>query len=269
MNDDRQNIAEPAGLKLRKKRWGIWFLIPQLVVLIVVFIFAVQWKDSLKTQRVIVSGAHLLPPTDIYDLAQVPMKSSLFGINLVDIYGRVTAQPFVKTAVVYRQLPDAVHIHVTEREPIASLNTGQLYYIDGEGVLLPYRRTAVKLDLPVITGIGGIDHVRVGEVVVSNEIFQAIEILKIAREVDTSIYHLISEVNMNNGGDITLFSVEGGVPITLGRGDVGKKLVTLHSFLGSILKSEDATKLRSIDLRFDEQVVVKWEQKTERYPKNG
>jgi cell division septal protein FtsQ len=270
MNADRQNVAgQVVAQKPVRKRWGLWLLIPQLAAFLVLFVFAAEWKDSLKVQHVVVSGTRLLPAVDVYGWAKVPMKSALFGINLSEIYGKIVAQPFVKSVAVYRQLPDAVHIHINEREPIATLNIGQLFFIDDEGVLLPYCHTAVKLDVPVINGIGGVDHVQVGEVAASNEVFQAIEILKTAREVDTAIYRLISEVNMNGGGDITLYSVDGGVPITLGRGDIGKKLVTLRAFLGNILKNEDPKKLRSIDLRFDEEVVVRWDQKSERYPKSG
>jgi len=268
MNDERQNGTEQTVvLKHRRKRWGLWLLIPQLVAFLILFVLAMGWKDSLKIQRVVISGTRLLPAADVYALARVPMKNSLFGTTMQDIRERVAHQPFVRSAIVYRQLPDIVHIHIREREPVASLNTVHLCYIDEEGVLLPYYHTAVKLDVPLINGISGLDHVQVGEVAVSNEVFQAIDILKTARMVDTSIYRLISEVNMNNGGDITLYSVDGGVPIVLGRGDIGKKLATLRTFIEKILKTEDQTKLRSIDLRFDEQVVVKWDQKSERYPK--
>ncbi len=268
MNDEQQNINQHSATQHHgRNRWGIWFLGPQLVLLVLVFVLAMQWKNSLRIQHVVVSGTHILPATDVYTLAKVPMKNPLFGTGIQQVRERVMTQPFVKSAVVYRQLPDIVHIHVLERIPIATLNIGQLYYLDEEGVVLPYCRTAVKLDVPVISGIGGLDHVQVGVVAVSNEVFQAIDILKTARLVDTSIYRMISEVNMNNGGDIILYSVDGGVPIALGRGDIGKKLVTLRTFIGSILKSEDQEELRSIDLRFDEQVVVKWDQKSERYPK--
>lgn len=270
MISNRQDVADhTVTQKPGRKRWGIWLLIPEVAVFLLLFVFAAEWKDSLLVQHVVVSGTRLLPATDIYGWARVPMKNSLFGINLYDIYGKVAAQPFVKVASVSRQLPDAVHIHIEEREPIASLNIGQLFFIDEEGVLLPHVHTVVNLDVPVINGIGSVEQVHVGEVVVSNEVFQAIEILRTAREVDTAIYRLISEVNMNNGGDITLYSVDGGVPIVLGRGEIGKKLVTFRSFWDNIQKNEDPKKLRSIDLRFDEQVVVKWDQKSERYSRNG
>ena len=270
MNVERQEITgRPGTQKSGRKRWGMWLLIPEVAIFLLLFVFATEWKESLVVQHVVVSGARLLPATDVYGWAGVPMKKSLFGTNLFDIYGKVAAQPFVKTASVSRQLPDAVHIHIEEREPIASLNIGQMYFIDEDGVLLPHLHTVVNLDVPVINGIGAIDQVHVGEVVVSNEVFQAIEILKTARVVDTAIYRLISEVNMNNGGDITLYSVDSGVPIILGRGEIGRKLVTFRAFWDAILKNDDPKKLRSIDLRFDEQVVVRWDQKSERFSKNG
>ncbi len=257
---------EPKSIQ---KRFGLWLLIPEIIVIIVLFIFAKEWKGSLQVQRVVVSGVRLLPASDVYGWAKVPMKSALFAVPLADIYARVSAQPFIRSVSVSRQLPDAVLIQVAEREPIASLNMGQMYFVDGDGVLLPYRHTETRLDVPVISGVTGIERPNLGEIALSNELFQAIEVLKTARDVDPSLYRVISEINMNNGDDILLFLVDGGVPITLGRGDIAKKLVTFHSFMNDVLKKEDPKKLRSIDLRFDEQVVVKWDQKTERYPKTG
>jgi cell division septal protein FtsQ len=267
---NEQMFEPPAPVRqMKTRRFGLLLLLPLIAGVIVVFALAQQWKGTLKIQRVVVSGTRLVAESDIASWAKVPMKSQLFGLNLGTITGNLLSQPFVKSVSVYRQLPDAIHIQVEEREPIASLNTGQIYFVDRDAVLLPAIHPAAKLDVPLINGIPGIGHVQIGEIATSNELFQAIELLKRAKEIDTALFRMISEVNMNNGGDIISYSVDGGLPIIVGRGEIGKKLVLLHSFWTNILSAQDPKRLRSIDLRYDEQVVVKWDQSTERYPKKA
>ena len=190
----------------------------------------------------------------------------MYQMNIFDVRKRVESQPFVKSVRVNRQVPDALRIEVVEREPIASLSGGQLQYIDAEGVLLPYIQSPVRFDLPMISGINGTQNVPPGKVIASNELIQAIEILQTALAIDSTVYHLISEVKMNDNSDIILYSAEGGVPIILGKGEIGKKLVTLQTFWNNFVKNGDADKLRYIDLRFDGQVVVKWNHETDNKP---
>ncbi|HUN66044.1 MAG TPA: FtsQ-type POTRA domain-containing protein [Bacteroidota bacterium] len=258
-----------AGQNRRSSRRGLLILVPLAAGMVVLFLLAQQWKGTLKIQRVVVSGAHLVAEADIASWAKVPLKSQLFGLNLGTIAANLLAQPFMKSVSVYRQIPDAVHIHVEEREPLASLNNGQIFFVDRDAVLLPAIHPAAKLDVPLINGIPGMEHVQAGETASSNELFQAIELLTRAREIDTALFRMISEVNMNNGGDIICYSVDGGLPIIVGRGEFGKKLVLLHSFWTTILTEQDPKKLKSIDLRFDDQVVVRWDKTTERYPKQA
>jgi len=71
---------------------------------------------------------------------------------------------------------------------------------------------------------------------------------------------------MNHGGDITLFSVDAGAPIILGRGGVAKKLYLLQSFWSNVVRTRGVEELQSIDLRYDDQVVVRWVQQADKPP---
>ncbi len=251
------------------KRPGIWFLVPLLAALIAVFILAARWKDSLTAQSVAFSGLHVVAETDAKAWAGVPLNKPLFGLNLSNVADRIGSQAYMKHADVYREFPDVVRIEITERQPIASLNNGQMYFVDDEDVLLPYIHPAARVDVPVISGVAGIGNVHAGETISSNELYQAIEILKLAREIDTSLYRMISEINMGNGGDITLTTVDGAIPIFLGRDDYGKKLVTFRAFWASVGKEQGVGALQSVDLRYDDQVVVRWNRKTDHLPKKA
>ena len=255
-----QNRIEGNTIQRKKiKRWGIFLLIPLIIGVIVLCVLAQEWKRSLKIQRVVVEGSRIISAQQIFALANVPLKSPMFQINVFEVRKQILQQPFVKSVQVNRHLPDALHIQIEERNPIASVNNGQLRYIDKEAYLLPQIESAIKLDVPIINGVDGIQQAKVGEVISNNELSEAIELLVTAASIDSTMYHFISEINMNNGKDILLYSTDVGVPIIVGRGDFGKKLLTLHTFWNNFVKSQNTEKLQYVDLRFGDQVVVKWQ----------
>jgi cell division protein FtsQ len=249
-------MARTAG----RKRWGFWLFIPLAFALTSLVVIANQWSESLKMDRVVVEGASILPVKDVVALARIQPKSKMSDIDLYDVRKRLLQQPFVKTAVVNRLYPGTVSIRIEERTPIALLSGGQLRYVDAEGMVLPYVNSAVTVDIPAISGVDGLQAAEIGKVAQQKDLAEAISILQTAQKVDSTVYHFISEVDMQNGRDVILFSSDVVIQIYLGRGDFAKKLVTLQAFWSNFAKNADVEKVKSLDLRYDDQVVVKWNQ---------
>ncbi len=244
--------------RLPMKRFGIWFMIPLVAGTIVLAIFSWEWREGMKFQRILVDGARYLPVQQIFTLAAVPPGSTLYGIDLFAVRQRLLGQPYVKSVVVNRQYPGTLHVGIVERVPIAAMNAGQLWYVDEEGTVLPYLQAPVRFDLPVISGCGEIQNPRSGNRLDNPLLSEAIALLQTAQMIDSSMYRFLSEVDMNGGKDIILYPVDVGVPIIFGRGDTGKKLLRLQSFWSEFVKTNNAAQLRYVDLRFEDQVVVKW-----------
>jgi len=242
----------------KRKRWSAVLLIVLLVGTTAILIFSMQWRATLKTQRVVVQGVTTLSAKDIVALAKVAPRSSMYSMNLAEIRDRIAHHPFILSVGVYRDLPNKINVDIVEREPVASINCGQLWYVDREGVLLPCNASARKFDLPLISGIEGVQNFRSGTTVTSKDVFEAINICQTAQDLDTTIYHMISEINMNNGGDIILYSAEAAVPVILGRDDVARKLLLLENFWSDNVGEIEPENIKYIDLRFKDQVVVKW-----------
>jgi cell division protein FtsQ len=261
MEETQYNI--PIAEKQPPKRWGLWLFIPLMLGMIALFILSLEWRETLKVQRIIVYGSHLLRSQDVNALVNVPLKAPMFEVNLLSVQKKLASQPFIKEVSVNRQFPDGLRIEVVERRPVASISGAELRYVDAEGVILPYIQSPVQLDLPMISGIKGAEKIVPGKTLSSSELFQALEILQAAIAIDSTVYHLISEVKMNSGNDIVLYAAEGGVPIILGKGDVAPKLLLFQTFWNNFIRTGDPEKLRYIDLRFDGQVVVKWNQQPE------
>ncbi len=236
---------------------GIWLTALLLVAAIVLCVVSVRWRGTVVLHRIVVDGLVVLPERDVVARAAVPLNTPLDNVDILEVKRRLLNEPFIRRATVNRQYPDMLRIHVVERTPVASLNCGQLLYVDTEGVLLPPVRSSARLDLPVISGIGGIQGAPMGQVCANAELAEALSVVRTAATVDSGLMHFISEINMNNGGDIDLFPADANVRIVLGRGDLGKKFVVLHAFWHNFISSTNPDQVEYIDLRFDDEVVVK------------
>lgn len=250
-----------------RRRLGLILMIPLLGGMAALFVLSTEWKQALSVQWISVNGAQTISVREIVALANLPMKTALYRLDLYDVQQRIMAQPFVKSAGAHRWLPGTVAIDIVEREPIASINVGQWRLVDGEAVVLPNIESQKKFDVPVIIGIDGLRADRVGLPIMNKELFKAIEVLKQAMTLDTVVYHMISEIDMKNGGDIVINSSDGGVPVILGREDIAKKLLMFETFWSQFVNTGEAEKLKYVDLRYEDQVVVRWNQPQESQPK--
>ncbi len=261
--DDRdihvvRNTAKPDRIPTSR----FWALGALGGVFLAVFVMSLQWKDAGRIDDVSVRGAVHFSDKEIMERADIPLKALLDTLSLGAVRERLLSHPYVRDARVTRIYPDAVAIEIVERIPVASfMSNGRIRYLDADGVVLPYLPGEAPYDLPVISGIPELPRTRVGQAVASDDFFEAVSILSAALESDTSVYRLISEVDMKNGGDVLLFSSEVAVPIIFGRGEAARKFAILRTFWNKFVREEGPENLKYIDLRYDDQVVAKWNNK--------
>lgn len=256
--DEPRELREQTVVVREKKkpaRLGVWLLIPLAAGIIMLCAFAQQWKDSLTVQSVIVAGHQLLTEQEIAELAALKGGERLFDVDLYEIQQRILGQPMIRNASIVRQLPSAVRIDVEERTPIAFITTDQMYAIDADGMLLPQRLANTQFDIPVMSGVGRIEAAHPGSRLKQREVREALGILTLARE--HGLFHLISELTMQDGKDVIMYSID-GAEFRFGRGEYARKMVMLETFWQNFVKSEDPKRLAALDLRFGSQVVVKW-----------
>jgi cell division septal protein FtsQ len=256
----------PAGMPERphRKLWGLVLMVPLVLSMIALCLLSAEWRQALKVESVQAAGMRSLTRNDVLTLAGVPVKSVFYKLDLMNVRAKLMAEPLIKDVRIHREFPGILQVDVIEREPVAALNCGQMRYVDAEGVVLPYLDGDRKLDLPLIIGISGLQSERIGRPILNKELFAALEIIQQAQTLDTTIYHMISELDMNNGGAIRINSIDAGVPVILGRQDIPKKLLMFETFWTNFVNAGDAQKLKYIDLRFDDEVVVQWNEPPQR-----
>jgi cell division protein FtsQ len=182
-------------------------------------------------REVTVSPTTRVSHDEVLALAQVEEGDRLLALDTDAIAARVAEHPWVAEARVSRQLPAGLKIDVVERRAMAVALLGALYLLDDGG--RPFKRaTVAEADgLPVITGLERsqyVDHRQPSEAAYR-------EALAIVAAWGTRPGRPpLGEVNLNPRYGFTVFLLDGGAEIRLGRGDYDRKLARLDQIFEAV-----------------------------------
>ncbi len=239
------------------RRKAIVLLLFLVLITLGIASLANRWKGELQVERLDVRGCRILTEKEVITLANVPIGRPLYDVDLVTVRSRLRTSPYVRDAVVVHDLPSTIKIAIKERTPIAILGSPEPFYISDEGYVLPSVSSKEVFDLPVITGLSDTKPLKVGMKIESENFKAAVEILTEAATLDRDLYHLISEINLSGVGP-TVYTAEHGIPILFDRERIHTQLVYLQGFWNQYVRQQGLEQVSSIDLRFEDQVVVCW-----------
>jgi len=201
-----------------------------------------------------VSSARHLTRDEILGLAGLEPGKDLLGMNLKRMGEHVLQNPWVETVRINRYFPDAVSIAITEREPVAIVNMGFIYYLDKKGNIFKVLNQGDKLDFPVVTGFN--EEELGNDPKGSREALEATcELLKILREKGAFILADVSEIHYDKGYGFTLFTAAGALPVKIGSGDFSAKVERFARIYQSLLVQLPS--IHYIDLDYNDKIIVK------------
>jgi cell division protein FtsQ len=214
--------------------------------------FASVTLFSLKSIEV--SNTTHLNRDEILGLAGVEPGKDLLGMNLKLMGEHILQSPWVETVRINRFFPDGLSIVITEREPVAIVNMGFIYYLDKKGNVFKALNRGDKLDFPVVTGFSE-------EELGSNPkgTREALEatclLLKVLREKGAFILADVSEIHYDEGYGFTLFTSSGALPVKVGSDDFSAKVERFARIYRSLMVQLPS--IHYIDLDYSDKIIVK------------
>jgi cell division septal protein FtsQ len=173
-----------------------------------------------------------LGQAEVLGLASVSIGDKLLGVDTDVVAARIASHPWVASVRASRRLPSSLVIGVTERRAVAVAALSGLYLVDESG--RPFKRATMdEADgLPVLTGIDRTRYAQMHDV--SEAAFrEALAVLRQYRERPGR--PPVGEVSIDPGFGFSLFLLEGGAEILLGRGNHSKKLAQLDQILEAVM----------------------------------
>jgi cell division septal protein FtsQ len=257
MRDQDQQTQTLGNRRPRKRNGMVVLLLFIIVAFLAITSLANRWRGELLVERLDIRGNRILTENELGALARVPLGKPLYDVELLEVRSRVRLSPYVADAVVARDLPATIRITIRERKPVAILGGQESFFVSADGYVLPPVNSKEVFDLPIITGAGQSQPINVGTRITSENFKAAVQILSEAASLDRDLYHLISEINISSP-EPTVYVAEQGIPIFFRKDSIRTQLVYFLSFWNQCVRQQGSERLRSVDLRFDGQVVVSW-----------
>ncbi|MDD2850713.1 MAG: FtsQ-type POTRA domain-containing protein [Desulfuromonadaceae bacterium] len=201
-----------------------------------------------------VSSATHLTRDEILGIAGVEQGKALLRMNLKTMGEHLQQNPWIEAVRINRHFPDTVSIAVTEREPVAIVNIGYIYYLDKKGKVFKVLNQGDSLDFPIVTGFSeeelSNDPKGTGEALEA-----ACELLKILHEKGAFILADVSEIHYDTGYGFTLFTASGSLPVKVGSGDFSAKIERFARIYKEL--SVQLPLIHYIDLDYNDKIIIK------------
>jgi cell division protein FtsQ len=188
------------------------------------------------------------------------MGRSVFDIPLEKRREELMTLPWVRAAHVARGWPNRIRVAIEEREPVAFARlpasaeprSGHLRLIDAQGVLMPLSRKG-QFTFPVLTGVS--------EAQSREERQRRVAVmLAVLADLDRETPRRsgeVSEIDLSNPADAAITVTASGSAVLVHLGNA-HFLDRYRLFLENVESwREQYGSVRSVDLRFEKQVVVK------------
>ncbi len=213
---------------------GALGLLAAATVLGVLFIYAYSTVLStpyFSIREISVRGVKELTEKDVLAEAKIRMRSNILSVNTDAVAKRISANPWIKSVYVGRELPDRLVLEVQERTPIALVKqAGALYLMDVDGFVFKKLSTADEVDLAILSGV---------DVRAKSPSMLVGEALKLLERLSTENHHTflgeVSEIHVDEVFGLSILT-DKGLHLKLGRENFAGKLNQLHVVLADLEK---------------------------------
>jgi len=215
----------------------------------------VQRVPVLNVGEIRIMGCLNATESELLSLAKIDFKDSLIHLNLQELSSRLAQHPWVENARVQRDWSrKALIIEVKERVPQALILFEDLYLVDQHGEVFKKADPKERIDFPVLTGLSR-KEVTQKDPQAIRLILQSLELLEHLRQRRVFNIKGVSEIHLSRQNGVTLFTVDGAMPIRLGTAEFPEKLNRLEKILPDLVpKSKE---IEYVDLNYPTKAVVK------------
>lgn len=217
--------------------------------------FASRYQMAvLEVEAIEVSKLRHLTRDEVVVLSGVRPGDPMLGLKLRHIGEQLAKNPWIETVQVRRYFPHTLSIEVVEREPVAVVNMGYLYYMDAKGEVFKPLTQGDSLNFPVITGVTEEELARDPKGA-KETLASAVALMDLLKKGRSFTLADVSEIHIDKGFGLTLFTAAGGVPVRLGTEGYEAKLARFATVYWEL--KEQMAAVEYIDCDYQDKIIVK------------
>ena len=215
-----------------------------------------NFKNIYDIDEINIYGTTFFDQSIIKEKSDVLKSFNIFDRELENYKNEILKFDHIIDCKISRKFPSTIDITIFEREPIALINSDELIILDSEGVCLPVEYC--DLSLPILSNFKSNPELYPkGSTTASTNVLSSISLMKFTKDNYSIIYDNISEFVFNEDSEYEIILKNGRTRIFLGSQNLQKKIKYLESFQETFKEEKNITDFRYIDLRFNNQVIVK------------
>lgn len=228
------------------------------VLLVGVIWYRLHHADYFRLADIRVSSAVHVSKSDFLSFIHARPGQNIFSVNLTDVANQVVSHPWIKGAVVRRELPDTLVVEIAERQAVALLQMERLYLVDADGVAFKQLDEGDPRDLPLLTGFAKEAFQDGGQTArrQATKLGEAVQLLLLSERLAVFSEAEISEIRYDPVGGFSLVTMEKGMLVHFGYGDYENKLKRLAA-VAAALNGRLQAEARVVDLGVGDRVVVR------------
>ena len=205
--------------------------------------------QKLTIEQVSISGCRGDRQATIQAIAEpLTLGKPLFWFDEEKLRAKVESQRWVKGLLIRRDPPDRLSLVIEERKPLLWLvKPSGVFLLSDDGVVLDRVNEANMLPIPVVS-----DPASQTDETLVKLIRAAAEL----RDKQVGFYGRLAELRWEERGPVAF--IEGlSAPLYLSKTEVQKNIPNFQGlFLDQLAKNPNLSKLRYIDLRWDDEIAV-------------
>ena len=204
-----------------------------------------------------VNGSERIPKEEIAALSGIKEGQNILSFETGQAEASIKTNPWIEDAKVERSYPDVIDIEVRERSPVALVKLDVLYVMDSSGVVFKKYAPDDDLDLPIVTGLtmaGLMDSTKVPD----EGLMDLIGVLSARAGFNIA---KVSEISVDPVFGFSIYTLEEGVRLDVGRDSFEEKLSAFERVLGTRngglrgIEAFDLYNPRAVTVRFNTNVV--------------
>lgn len=250
---DRTKSQQKNALKAVARRVLTVVVVGILIVASMYVYNYLTTSESFAVHKVEFKGMSRVDASEIEGLLSDLKGQNILLVSLASYTDRIKAHPRVERVTINRVLPDRITCSVNEREPVALIFTDQFLEVDRHGMIMGRDEFSPLLDLPIITGLPK-RSVEEGKISGDPQLRRALVALDLCKRYGGDFIENISEIRVSAAG-LSIRSLEDNCVLLLGKSDYEKRLRKYFLLKDTLAENESSARL--IDLRFDDQVVLR------------
>ena len=243
----------------KNKLFGSEYLVASLMVIVASVVIGWYLSRSVVISEITLTGNVMADPDAVIQASGLKEGLSGDSIAFLDVIEKIETLPWVETAYVSLTQSGRVRIRVQEEHPMALLvDNNRSALVTDSGIVLPIV-LGKRIDVPLLYGFPIAEEVSQSgkpDTLRSGYFDQAQAFLTTLRPYE-SLYAMISEVMVTEADGVVALTDEHTVRLTFGHDDFDKRIRKWQAFQSQVISEKGMDHVRSLDLRFRDQIVAR------------